>query len=50
MSWLVYALLSAAFAGLLAIFSKVGMRDVDSTRATTACAIVMVLALVVLVG
>src|SRR5436190_8023207 len=49
MNWLVYALLSALFAGLVAIFGKVGMRDVDSTLATAARAIVMALALVVLV-
>ena len=49
MNWLVYALLSALFAGLVAIFGKVGMRDVDSTLATAARAIVMALALVALV-
>jgi uncharacterized membrane protein len=47
--WLIYALLSAFFAGLVAIFGKVGVRDVDSTLATAVRAIVMALALVALV-
>ena len=50
MNWLVYALLSALFAGLIAVFAKVGMRDIDSTLATTARAIIMALALVALVA
>ena len=49
MNWLGYALLSAVFAGLVAIFGKIGMRDVDSTLATMARSIVMALALVSLV-
>ncbi len=32
--WKVYALLSAVFAALTAIFSKVGVRDIDSNLAT----------------
>lgn len=32
--WIVYALLSAFFAALTAIFAKVGVRDVDSDLAT----------------
>lgn len=47
-SWIVCALLSAFFAGLVAIFGKVGVRDVDSTIATTARAIIMALSLVIL--
>lgn len=46
MNWLTYALLSALFAGLVAIFGKVGVRDVDSTLATMVRAVVMALALV----
>ena len=34
MSWLIYALLSALFAGLVAILGKIGIEDVDSTLAT----------------
>jgi len=49
MNWLGYALLSAVFAGLVAIFGKVGMRDVDSTLATMARSVVMALALTLLV-
>lgn len=48
MNWLGYALLSALFAGLVAIFGKVGMREVDSTTATAARAVVMALALLLL--
>lgn len=33
-SWLVYALLSAVFAALTAIFAKVGLKDVNSDLAT----------------
>jgi len=32
--WKIYALLAAAFASLTAIFSKIGVRDVDSNLAT----------------
>jgi transporter family protein len=49
MSWLGYALLSAVFAGLVAIFGKIGVRDVDSTLATMARSVVMALALTLLV-
>lgn len=50
MNWLGYAWLSALFAGLVAIFGKVGMRDIDSTTATMARALVMALVLVALVA
>lgn len=49
MNWLSYALLSALFAGLVAIFGKVGVREVDSTLATTVRACIMALALILLV-
>jgi bacterial/archaeal transporter family protein len=39
--WLVYALLSAAAAALVAIFAKVGMKDVDPTLATATRSVVM---------
>lgn len=41
MQWLLYALLSAIFAGLVGIFGKIGMRDVDSTTATVARSVIM---------
>src|SRR6476659_2840044 len=34
MDWLVWALLSALFAGLTAVLAKVGVKDVDSNLAT----------------
>lgn len=40
-SWIFYALCSAVFASLVAILGKVGLKDVDSTLATTVRAIVM---------
>ncbi len=49
MSWIVYvyALLSAVFAALVAIFGKIGLAGIDSTLATTVRAIVMAVFLVV---
>lgn len=49
MNWLAYALLSALFAGLVGIFGKLGMRDLDSTLATAARSVVMAGALITLV-
>ena len=34
MQWLIWALLSAAFAGITAIFAKIGVTDVNSNLAT----------------
>jgi transporter family protein len=39
--WVIYALLAAVFAGLVAIFGKIGIQNVDSTLATTVRAVVM---------
>lgn len=39
--WVVYALLAALFAALVAILGKVGLRDVDATLATAIRAVVM---------
>jgi transporter family protein len=39
--WIGYALLAAVFAALVAIFGKVGIRDVDATLATAVRAVVM---------
>lgn len=49
MDWLIFALLSAIFAGLVAIFGKVGVRDVDSTLATMVRSIIMALTLITIV-
>lgn len=40
-TWIIFALLSAFFAALVAIFGKIGIKDVDSTLATTVRALVM---------
>lgn len=40
-NWIVYGLLSAVFAALVAIFGKMGMTKIDSTLATTLRSIVM---------
>jgi bacterial/archaeal transporter family protein len=39
--WIVYALLAALFAALVAILGKVGLREVDATLATAVRAVVM---------
>jgi bacterial/archaeal transporter family protein len=49
MNWLSYALLSAALAGLVPIFGKVGVSGIDSTLATTVRAAIMFSALFALV-
>lgn len=41
MLWVGYALLSAVFAALVAILAKIGLKNVDTTLATTIRAIVM---------
>jgi len=40
-SWLIFALLSAITAALVAIFGKIGLQNVDSTTATAIRAIIM---------
>lgn len=47
-SWTVWALLSATFAALTAIFAKVGVEGVDSDLATLARTLVVVVALALL--
>lgn len=39
--WLLFAFLSAAFAALVAIFAKLGLKGVDTTLATTVRATIM---------
>lgn len=41
MSWIIYALLSALFAALVAIFGKIGIKNIDSTLATTVRSVIM---------
>ena len=40
-TWIIFALLSAAFAALVAILGKIGIGDVDSTLATAVRAVIM---------
>lgn len=44
--WLVYAFLSAVFAALVAIFAKIGLKEVDANTATMIRSLVMFLFLV----
>jgi bacterial/archaeal transporter family protein len=45
--WLIYAVLSAVTAALVAIFAKLGLKSIDSTLATTIRSIIMALFLVI---
>lgn len=45
-TWLIYALLSALFASLVAIFGKIGLQHLDANTATAVRAMVMALFLV----
>lgn len=47
MSWIIYAILSAIFAALVAIFGKIGIGKLDTTLATTVRSVVMALFLVI---
>ena len=40
-TWILFALLSAIFAALVAIFGKIGIKNIDSTLATTVRAVIM---------
>jgi len=46
MTWIIFALLAAVFAALVAIFGKVGISGIDSTLATSIRAVVMAVFLV----
>jgi transporter family protein len=46
--WVLYALLSAIFAALVAVFGKIGVKDVDSTLATAVRAVIMAVFLVLM--
>ncbi|MGH6642550.1 MAG: EamA family transporter, partial [Bradyrhizobium sp.] len=44
-SWLTWALLSAAFAALTAIFAKIGVEDINSDLATLIRTVVVLISL-----
>ncbi len=48
--WIIFALLSALTAALVAIFGKVGINNIDSTLATAVRSVIMMLFLVSLAG
>lgn len=48
-AWIVWALLSAVFAALTAIFAKVGIQGVDSDLATLVRTVVVIVALILFV-
>jgi transporter family protein len=47
MTWIFYAVGSAVFASLVAIFGKIGLKNVDSTLATAVRSVVMAVFLVI---
>lgn len=49
MQWVFYAIGSAFFAALVAIFGKIGLKGIDTTLATTVRAVVMALFLIIVV-
>lgn len=49
MNWLFYALLSAIFAALTAIFGKIGVKGIDSNVATAARALIMAVTIIGLI-
>jgi transporter family protein len=46
--WFIFAVLSAVFAALVAIFGKIGIKNIDSTLATTVRAFIMFVFLLVI--
>jgi transporter family protein len=49
MYWLIFALLSALFAALVAIFGKIGLQNIDTHTATAIRAVVMAVFLIAIV-
>ncbi|MBU0597542.1 EamA family transporter [Patescibacteria group bacterium] len=47
MSWIIFAILSALFAALVAIFGKIGISKIDTTLATSVRTVVMAVFLVI---
>lgn len=50
MTWLIYAILSAVSAALVAIFGKVGLRGIDANSATALRSVIMALFLLIVVA
>lgn len=48
-SWLIYALLSAFMASLVAIFGKIGLQNLDANTATAVRSVIMAIFLVIVV-
>lgn len=49
-NWILFSIGSAVFAGLVAIFGKIGISGIDSTLATTVRAIIMAIFLAIVAG
>jgi transporter family protein len=49
-AWLIYALLSALFAGLVAVFGKIGLKNIDTNIATTIRAVIMAVFLIAVIA
>ncbi len=49
MPWYIYGIISAFFAGLVAVFGKVGLKNIDSTTATAVRSVIMAAFLVIVV-
>ena len=49
-TWLIFALLSAFFAALVAIFGKVGLENLDTNTATAIRAVVMAVFLIIVIA
>jgi len=49
-TWLIYALLSAFFAALVAVFGKIGLNNIDTNIATTIRAIIMAIFLLAVIA
>jgi transporter family protein len=49
-TWLLFALLSAIFAALVAIFGKIGLQGIDSNTATAIRAVIMALFLLIVIS
>ena len=47
MSWVLYAILSAVCASLVAIFGKIGVKNLDTTLATTVRSVIMAVFLII---
>jgi transporter family protein len=48
-AWLIFALLSAVFAALVAIFGKIGLQGLDANTATTVRAVIMAVFLIIVI-